>query len=78
MGTPAISAQQGTVGRSGKQAKCRNYRLMETEDGHMYTMQNFSAIRKQELLPSPAAGSRVEMIIPGRDKYHVISPLGVI
>ena len=51
---------------------------METEDGHTYAMQNFSAIRKQELLPSPAAGSRVEMVIPGRDKYHVISPLGVI
>ena len=50
----------------------------------MYTMQYFSAIRKQEMMASPATGSRVEMIIPsevretGRDKYHVISPLGVI
>ena len=33
MGTPAISAQQGTIVKSGKQAKCRNYRWMETEDG---------------------------------------------
>ena len=33
MGTPAISAQQGTIVKSGKQAKCRDYRWMETEDG---------------------------------------------
>ena len=33
MGTPAISAQQGTIVKSGKEAKCRNYRRMETEDG---------------------------------------------
>ena len=26
MGTPAISAQQGTIVKSVKQAKCRNYR----------------------------------------------------
>ena len=30
----------------------------------MYTMQYFSAIRKQEMMASPATGSRVEMIIP--------------
>ena len=33
MGTPAILAQQGKIVKSGKQAKCRNYRWMETEDG---------------------------------------------
>ena len=32
MGTSAISAQQGTMVKSRKQAKCRNYRLMEAED----------------------------------------------
>ena len=33
MGTPAISAQQGTIVKSAKQAKCRNYIWMETGDG---------------------------------------------
>ena len=33
MGTHAILAQQGTIVKSGKQAKCRNYRWIETEDG---------------------------------------------
>ena len=32
MGTPAISAQQGTMVKSRKQAKCRNYRWKEAED----------------------------------------------
>ena len=33
MGTHAILAQQCTIVKSGKQAKCRNYRWIETEDG---------------------------------------------
>ena len=33
MGTPKISAQQCTVVKSGKQAKCRNCRRMEMEGG---------------------------------------------
>ena len=50
--------------------------------GHMYTMQYFSTIRTWEIMPCPAAGNKVEMIISsevretGRDNYHMISPLG--
>jgi len=33
MGTAAILAQQGTTVKSEKQAKCRNYSWIETEDG---------------------------------------------
>ena len=64
MGTPAISAQQGTIVKSGKQAECRNYRWMETGDGHMNTMQYFSRMRKQEIMPSSATGDKVATIIP--------------
>ena len=45
----------------------------------MYTTHYFSTIKKQEILPSPAAGKTLEMIIPsevrgtGRDKYHDIT-----
>ena len=52
--------------------------------GHIYTMQHFSMIKKQEIMPSPAPGNKVEMIIlievreTERDKYHVILPLSVI
>ena len=50
----------------------------------MYTTHYFSTIKKQEILPSPAAGKTLEMIIPsevrgtGTDKCHIISLLGVI
>ena len=51
---------------------------------YMYTTHYFSTIKKQEILPSPAAGKTLEMIIPsevrgtGTDKCHIISLLGVI
>ena len=57
---------------------------METGDGHMNTMQYFSRMRKQEIMPSSATGKKVEMIIPSEvretetDKHHMISLLGVI
>ena len=39
MGSAAILAQQGTIVKSGKQAKCRIYRWMETEDGaHVHSV----------------------------------------
>ena len=50
----------------------------------MYTMHYFSTIKKEERLPSPAAGKTLAMIIPrevrgtGTDTCHMISLLGVI
>ena len=32
--------------------------------GYMYTMQYFSTIKKEEIMPRPATGEKVEMIIP--------------
>ena len=52
--------------------------------GYTYTMQYFSTTKKQEILPSPAAGKTLVMIIPrevrgtGTDMCHMISLLGVI
>ena len=40
--------------KSEKQANCRNHSWYTV--GHMYTMHYFSTIKKQEILPSPAAG----------------------
>ena len=41
--------------------------------GHIYTMQYFSKIRKQEIMPSPAPGNKVEMIIPSEVRERQVS-----
>ena len=52
--------------------------------GYTYIMQYFSTTKKQEILPSPASGKKLEMIIPSEvrktrtDMCHMISLLGVI
>ena len=54
MGTPKISAQQRTVVKSGKQAKCRNCRRMETEDGaqvHNAIFLNDKEVRNNAIQP---------------------------
>ena len=49
---------------------------------YIHTMEYSSAIKKDEIMPFPATGKEVEMIIlnevseTGKDKYHMISLLG--
>ena len=64
MGTPAISAQQGTIVKSRKQAKCRNYRWMEAEDrAHVH---NAIFLKDKEVGSNAKSGTgnKLEMIIP--------------
>ena len=81
MGNLVISAPQNTIAKTGNQA---NYRT--TDDciqtmGYIYTMQYFSTIKKQEIMPSPVTEKKVEMIIRSEvretetDKHHMISLL---
>ena len=80
--TPTIMAAPCTIGKIRKQPKWRRTDECMKKMVYIHTMEYSSAIKKDEIMPFPATGKEVEMIIlnevseTGKDKYHMISLLG--
>ena len=76
---PTFIAALFTIAKIWKQSKC-----LLTDEGikkmwYIYTMENYSAIKKNEIMPFASTWMDLEMIIPSeisqkeKDKYHMIS-----
>ena len=77
MGNPVtLTPWLCTVAKTATQAHCRSTTEMVQMTGYMYTVQYFSTIKKSEIMPKPATGEKIEMIILSevrnaeRDKYQ--------
>ena len=75
--TPTFVAALCTIAKTWKQPQCPS-----TEEGikkmcHIYTMEYYSAIKKNEIMPFAATWMDLEIIIPSeigqteKDKYHI-------
>ena len=68
-----------TIARTWKQPKCPLTDEWIKKMWHIYTMEYYSAIKRNEILPFAATWMDLEMIIISevsqteKDKYHVIS-----
>ena len=68
-----------TIARSWKQPKCPSTEEWIKKMLYIYTMEYYSAIKKNEIMPFAAPWMDLEIIILGevsqieRDKYHMIS-----
>ena len=75
-------AALGTIAKTRKQPKGRRTNEWIKKMWYINRMEYYSAIKKHEIMPFPATGKEVEMIIlnevseTGKDKYHMISLLG--
>ena len=77
-------AALGTIAKTRKQPKCRRTDEWIMKMCYIGTMEYYSAIKKDEIMPFSGTWTEVEMIIlsevseTGKDKYHIISLLGGI
>ena len=68
-----------TVAKTWKQPKCPSADKWIKKMGYIYTMEYYSAIKKNEIMPFAATWMDLEMIILSevsqteKDKYHMIS-----
>ena len=68
-----------TIGKTWKQPKCPSTDEWIKKMWYMYTMEYYSAIKKNEIMPSAATWRDLEIIILSeisqtqKDKYHMIS-----
>ena len=68
-----------TIGRTWKQPKCPSTGEWIKNIWHIYTMEYYSAIKRNEIMPSAATWMDLEIIILSevsqkeKDKYHMIS-----
>ena len=78
---PMFIAALFTIVRSWKQPKCPSTDEWVKKMWYTYTMEYYSAIKKNERMPSAATWIQLEIIIPNevsqkeKDKYHMISLL---
>ena len=69
----------GTITKTQKQLKCTKADEWRQKMGYMYTMQYYSDIEKDEIMPLLVTGEKLEIIILSevyqkeKDKYHMIS-----
>ena len=67
-----------TIARTWKQQRCPSTDEWIKKMWYIHTMEYYSAIKKNEILPFAAAGKDLEMIILSevghteKDKYHMI------
>ena len=58
---------------------CKRTHEWIKKTGYIHTMQYYSAIKKEKIIPGPATGKKVEIIIQrevsetGKDKYDISS-----
>ena len=68
-----------TIVKTWKQPKCPSTDEWNKEMWYIYTMEYYSAIKKNEIMPSAAKWMQLEMITlrevsqTEKDKYHMIS-----
>ena len=73
-------AAQFTIAKCWKQPECLSVNEWIKKLWYIYTMEYYTAERKEELLPFVTACTELESIIPSEviqvvtDKYHMISP----
>ena len=74
--TPVIMAVLGTIAKTGKQLKCTRTDEWMQKMWYVYIMQYYSEIKRDEIMPFPVTGKKLEMIIlieTGKDRCHRIS-----
>ena len=77
--TPMFIAAQFTIAKYWKQPKCPSVNEWIKKLRYIYTMENYTAERKKELLPFATAWMDLESIMLSEisqavtDKYHMIS-----
>ena len=68
-----------TIARTWKQPKCPSKKEWIKRMWHIYAMEYYSAVKKNEIIPFSATWMDLEMIILSevsqteKDKYHMIS-----
>ena len=68
-----------TIAKTWKQPKCPSAEEWMTKMYYIYTVEYYSAIKKNEIMPSAATWMNLEMIMLSeisqteKDKYHLIS-----
>ena len=76
---PVFTVALFTVAKSWKQRKCPSTEEWIKKMWHVYTMEYYSAIKKNEIMPFTATQMDLEFIILGgvsqteKDNYHMIS-----
>ena len=77
--TPVFIAALFTTARTWKQPKCPSTNEWIKKVGYIYTVEYYSAIKKNEIMSFAATWMDLEMIIPSevsrteKGRYHVIS-----
>ena len=77
--TPMFTAALFTIARTWNQPKCPWTDEWINKMWYMYTMEYYSAVKKNEIMPFAATGMDLEIIIltevsqTEKDKYHMIS-----
>ena len=78
---PMFIAAQFTIAKCWKQPKCPSANEWIKQLRYIYTMEDYTAERKKELLPFETEWMELESTVPSeisqgvRDKYHIMSPI---
>ena len=76
---PMFIAAQFTIARTWKQPKCPTIEEWIKKMWYLYTLEYYSAIKRNKIMPFAATWMDLEIIAPSevsqteKDKYHIIS-----